>query len=76
MAAKVSGGVRASDEGRGGEESGEGRGGEEESSYLIFAQARPDSALLPSSDTGVTFDYGSLSPRRKRKTTEEEVDDE
>nr|XP_020151801.1 uncharacterized protein LOC109736990 [Aegilops tauschii subsp. strangulata] len=49
MAAKVSGGVRASDEGRGGEETGEGRRGEEESICLFFAQACPDSALLPSS---------------------------
>ena len=48
-AAKVSGGVRASDEGRGGEESGEGRGGKEESICLLFTQACPDSALLPSS---------------------------
>ena len=35
-AAKVPGGVRASDEGRGGEEGGEGRGGEEESICLFF----------------------------------------
>jgi hypothetical protein len=27
-------------------------------------------------DTEVTFDYGSLSPRRKSKTAEEEADDE
>ena len=51
MAAKVPGGGRASDEGRGGEEGGEGRGSEEEGIYFFFVHAPADSALLPSSGT-------------------------
>ena len=39
-------------------------------------QTPPPSPSPANVDTEVTFDYGSLSPRRKRKTTEEEADDE
>ena len=40
------------------------------------AQTPPSSPLPADADVGVTFDFGSLSPRRKRKAIEEEVDDE
>ena len=40
------------------------------------AQTPPPSPPPANVDMEVTFDYGSLSPRRKRKTTEEEADDE
>ena len=61
--------------GHGGEEAGEGRSGEEEGNCLLFDQARLDSTFFPLADVGteVDFDYGSLSPRRKRKATEEEM---
>ena len=71
--------MRAPNEGRGREEIGEGRGGEGESICPLFIQACVDSAPSPPPadvDAEVTFDFGSLSPMRKRKATEEEVDDE
>ena len=40
------------------------------------AQTPPSSPPPADVDAEVTFDFGSLSPRRKRKATEEEVDDE
>ena len=40
------------------------------------AQTPPSYPPLADADAGVTFDFGSLSPRRKRKTAEEEADDE
>ena len=38
-------------------------------------QTPPPSPPPTDVNTEVTFDYGSLSPRRKRKTAEEEADD-
>ena len=46
------------------------------SSSSKHAQTPPSSPPPADVDAGVTFDFGSLSPRRKRKATEEEVDDE
>ena len=38
-------------------------------------QTPPSSPPPADADAGVTFDYGSLSPRRKMKAAEEEADD-
>ena len=45
-------------------------------SSSMRVQTPPPSPPPADVDTEVTFDYGSLSPRRKRKTAEEEADDE
>ena len=46
------------------------------SSSSKHTQTPPSSPPLADADAGVSFDFGSLSPRRKRKAAEEEVDDE
>ena len=76
--ARGPGGVRAPDEGRDNEEGGEDCD-VEEGDRLFFVQASPDSILSPppaNVETEVFFDLGSLSPRRKRKASKEEVEDE
>ena len=45
------------------------------SSLFKHAQIPPSFPPPADADAGVTFDFGSLSPRRMRKAAEEEVED-
>ena len=46
------------------------------SSSSKHGQTPPSSRPPTDADAEVVFDFGSLGPRRKRKATEEEVEDE